>query len=136
MNPQRNHTGAGYGILAMIVALAFIVVPIALEVNGHTLPSASLAILMVFGIALLIFGGFVTTVTRLYHKTSADVAFVRTGMGGSRAVIDGGCVVIPVIHNTIYVPLRTLVFEVVREKATSLLTQDYLRADITAEFYL
>ena len=35
----------------------------------------------------------------LYRRSSKEIAFVRTGMGGESVVISGGAFVLPIIHN-------------------------------------
>ncbi|KQP68816.1 flotillin family protein [Methylobacterium sp. Leaf112] len=73
---------------------------------------------------------------RLYRRTTRDTAFVRTGLGGRRVVVDGGAVLLPVFHSIAMVNLNTLRIEVKRDGAASLITKDRLRADITVEFYV
>ena len=34
---------------------------------------------------------------RIYRKTTKDKAFVKTGLGGSRVILDGGAIVLPVV---------------------------------------
>lgn len=120
----------------MLLALALIGAPIALSAAGSGLGAMTTTIMMVSGIALLIVTGILIIVTRLYVKTKADEAFVRTGMGGLRIIQDGGAVVIPVIHQIVGVQLRTFRLEVHRQGADALLTSDKLRADIRAEFFV
>ena len=47
-------------------------------------------------IALLVIG---TMMARLYKRASKEIAFVRTGLGGQRVVLDGGALVLPVVHD-------------------------------------
>ena len=35
----------------------------------------------------------------LYRRSSKEVSFVRTGMGGEKVVLTGGALVIPIVHN-------------------------------------
>src|SRR5258708_31937512 len=100
----------------MLIALVFLIAPFVLANNGHKLDIASQILFLGFGIFLLLVGGVVSIFTRLYHKTSADEAFVRTGYGGPRAVIDGGSIVISVVHNVLNVSLRTITFVVGRRR--------------------
>src|SRR5262245_46015387 len=60
------------------------------------------------GTALLIFSAVLVVFTRLYQKAAANRAFVRTGQGGEKVVLDGGAIVIPVLHNVIPVSLETM----------------------------
>jgi len=73
---------------------------------------------------------------RLYHRSSKEIAFVRTGLGGERVVRDGGALVLPVLHETIPVNMNTLKLEVRREKEAALITRDRMRVDVQAEFYV
>src|SRR5262249_676476 len=54
-----------------------------------------------FALALVVFGIFVvlTIMYRaLYKRASADLAFVRTGMGGAKVVVDGGAFAFGSVH--------------------------------------
>src|SRR5207247_3866627 len=78
----------------------------------------------------------VTVVTRLYRKASANMAFVRTGMGGAKVIKDGGTTVLPVVHQVIPVSLETMRLDVERRGPHALITKDNLRVDLSAEFYI
>ena len=86
------------------------------------------------GVALIAVIGIVFTT--LYRRSTRDEAFVRTGLGGKRVVLDGGAVVLPIFHSTARVNLKTLRLQVERTRADSLITKDRLRVDIGAEFYV
>lgn len=131
--PDRRGSGIGMGIAVLVIALLFIVLPIA---AGDNISSSAELMLVGFGVALLIVGAIVITITRLYIKTSADQSFVRTGMGGRRPIIDGGSMVIPVVHSVIAVSLQTMRLDVNRSGPDALITGDNLRADVEAEFYI
>lgn len=73
---------------------------------------------------------------RLYQRASKDIAFVRTGMGGSKVVLDGGALVLPILHSTVGVNLRTLRLEVERRREQAMITLDRMRVDIGVEFYV
>ncbi|PIZ41721.1 MAG: hypothetical protein COY42_18750 [Armatimonadetes bacterium CG_4_10_14_0_8_um_filter_66_14] len=75
-------------------------------------------------------------ITKLYVKTSANQAFVRTGSGGSKVVLDGGCLVVPIIHRVVPVSLETMKLDVDRRDQEALITKDNLRVDVTGEFYI
>ncbi|MGO7770774.1 flotillin family protein, partial [Rhizobium ruizarguesonis] len=53
--------------------------------------------------------GFV--LASLYTRSSRDEAYVRTGLGGQKVVLDGGSVVLPIFHSTARVKLKTLRLE-------------------------
>jgi uncharacterized membrane protein YqiK len=132
---HRPRSGAG-GTGILLLGLLFILGPFVATGLGFGLPPGSQLVLAAFGVALFVVGGAITTVTRLYHRAPADRAFVKTGMGGAKAVLDGGALIIPVVHEVIWVSLRTMTLEVVRKDKDSLITKDSLRADITAEFFI
>jgi uncharacterized membrane protein YqiK len=45
-------------------------------------------------------------ILKFYRKTSANMAFVRTGRGGVKVIRDGGAYVLPVIHHVTPVSLE------------------------------
>ena len=96
----------------------------------------SAMILTIIGAVVLLVSGLLIIIARLYQKTSANEAFVRTGMGGRSVVLDGGALVIPVVHKTVPVVLETMKLEVERGGEDALITRDNLRCDIRAEFYI
>ena len=75
-------------------------------------------------------------ISKLYRKASANMAFVRTGMGGAKPIKDGGTLVIPVVHQVIPVSLETMRLNVERRGPHALITKDNLRVDLSAEFYI
>jgi len=72
----------------------------------------------------------------LYHRASKEIAFVRTGFGGQKVIMDGGALVLPVLHETIPVNMNTLRLEVIRSNNQALITRDRMRVDVQAEFYV
>ena len=92
--------------------------------------------LSAFGVAILVVAAVLTLVMRLYRKASANMAFVRTGMGGARVIRDGGTLVIPVVHQVTPVSLETMRLNVERRGTHALITRDNLRVDLSAEFYI
>jgi uncharacterized membrane protein YqiK len=93
-------------------------------------------VLSVIGLLILIAAAVAAVVTKLYNKASANMAFVRTGMGGARVVKDGGTIVLPVVHQVIPVSLETMRLNVERRGPHALITKDNLRVDLSAEFYI
>ncbi len=75
-------------------------------------------------------------VTRLYRRASKEIAFVRTGWGGEKVVMNGGALVLPVLHETMPVNMNTVRLAVERKNADALITLDRLRIDVKAEFYV
>ena len=94
----------------------------------------NLAIMIGAIVAFVLLIGF--TLAKLYRRASKEVAFVRTGVGGERVVMNGGALVLPVFHETMPVNMNTLVLSVVRRDAEALITLDRLRIDVKAEFYV
>jgi uncharacterized membrane protein YqiK len=72
----------------------------------------------------------------LYLRSSAERAFVRTGLGGQRVVLSGGAFVLPIVHEVIPVNMNTLRLEVARGRDKALITKDRMRVDVIAEFYV
>lgn len=72
----------------------------------------------------------------LYLRSSKERAFVRTGLGGQRVVLDGGAFVLPILHEVIPVNMNTLRLEVARGRDKALITKDRMRVDVMAEFYV
>jgi uncharacterized membrane protein YqiK len=84
-------------------------------------------------IALIIIG---IIFSKLYRKATKELSFVRTGLGGQKVIIDGGCVELPIFHNIVPVNMQTLRLEVFRKEKEALITKDRMRVDVTAEFYV
>ena len=72
----------------------------------------------------------------LYLRSSKERAFVRTGLGGQKVVLDGGAFVLPIVHDVIPVNMNTLRLEVTRGRDKALITKDRMRVDVIAEFYV
>ena len=88
---------------------------------------------IVGGIGLLI---LLFLLSRFYRRASKEISFVKTGMGGEKVILDGGCIVWPVFQEIILVNMRTLRLQVDRKNGDGLITADRMRVDVTAEFYL
>jgi uncharacterized membrane protein YqiK len=88
------------------------------------------------GAVLLGLFAILILLTTLYRRASKETAFVRTGVGGEKVVMNGGALVFPVFHETMPVNMNTLVLSVVRKDAEALITLDRLRIDVKAEFYV
>ena len=72
----------------------------------------------------------------LYLRSSKERAFVRTGLGGQKVVMNGGAFVLPIVHEVIPVNMNTLRLEVSRGRDKALITSDRMRVDVVAEFYV
>ncbi|CUS91939.1 hypothetical protein [Candidatus Kryptonium thompsonii] len=51
---------------------------------------------------------FIFAFTLLYVKTPPHLAFVRTGFGGRKVVIDGGSIVLPIIQDIQWISLKNI----------------------------
>ena len=72
----------------------------------------------------------------LYQRATKEISYVRTGFGGQRILMNGGAIVLPVLHETIPVNMNTLKLEVRRANDQALITKDRMRVDVLAEFYV
>lgn len=95
------------------------------------------------GTSLVMIGGgvilaiiIITFLLKMYRRASKETAFVRTGVGGEKVVMNGGALVLPVFHETMPVNMNTLVLSVIRRDGEALITLDRLRIDVKAEFYV
>ncbi len=90
-------------------------------------------------VALIILFGLVVIgliFARLYKKSSKEISFVRTGFGGQKVIMNGGALVLPILHDVIPVNMNTLRLEVRRANEQALITKDRMRVDVQAEFYV
>lgn len=72
----------------------------------------------------------------LYRRSTKDISFVRTGLGGEKVIMGGGAFVLPIVHDITEVNMNTLRLEVIRAREKSLITHDRMRAELTVEFYV
>ena len=77
-------------LLLPVFALVLLAMPVLAHVQGRALGGFATSVLVVSGVVLLLISAILTTVRRLYQKTKASEAFVRTGFGGVRVIRDGG----------------------------------------------
>ncbi len=85
-------------------------------------------------LALVIFIGMV--MARLYRRASREISLVKTGAGGRKVIMDGGTMIIPLLHEVSPVNMKTLRLEVSRTGDSSLITLDRMRVDVGVEFYV
>lgn len=90
------------------------------------LVGAVLAFLIVIGLVL----------GRLYRRATREVSLVKTGAGGKKVIMDGGVIVVPLLHEVSPVNMKTLRLEVAREAEAALITKDRMRVDVGVEFYV
>ena len=90
--------------------------------------------------AILLAGIFIAVVVYLlywlYQRSSKEISFVRTGLGGEKVILNGGALVLPIIHNITLVGMKTLRLEVRRAGSSALITKDRMRVEIVADFFL
>ncbi len=87
-------------------------------------------------VAIVVVAALVIFLNHFYRKSSRDVAIIRTGFGGQRTLISGGCLALPFLHKIDEVSLRTIRVEVRRAGEKSLITEDRMRVDAELEFYV
>jgi flotillin len=119
-------------VLFFIVGAALVVGPWFIP-NLHGTAAAAFAIT---GLVVLVLTAIGAVITKLYRKSSANMAFVRTGMGGAKVFQDEGSIVLPVVHQVVNVSLETMRLNVERRGPHALITKDNLRVDLSAEFYI
>lgn len=93
---------------------------------------------VLFGIilAVIVVAILVAFLNRFYRKSSRDAALIRTGFGGQRIILSGGCLALPFLHKVDDINMRTMRIEVSRTGNHSLITSDKMRVDVELEFYL
>src|SRR6516225_4842022 len=95
-----------------------------------------LAWVLAIAVAVVVIAIAVLFLNRFYRKSTRDVALVRTGFGGQRILISGGCLALPFLHKVEEINMRTLRIEVRRVGEKSVITEDRLRVDVELEFYV
>src|SRR5215475_10573272 len=94
------------------------------------------SVVVLIVIAVIVIAIVVWLLHWLYRRSSKQTAFVRTGFGGQKVVMNGGAFVLPIIHEVIPVNMNTLRLEVRRGREAAIITQDRMRVDVVAEFYV
>ncbi|MDE4304083.1 flotillin domain-containing protein [Phaeobacter gallaeciensis] len=84
-------------------------------------------------IFLALFG---LVIGRLYRRSTREISLVKTGAGGKKVIMDGGTIVVPLLHEVSPVNMKTLRLEVKRDGEAALITQDRMRVDVGVEFYV
>src|ERR1700689_3091666 len=87
-------------------------------------------------VAVIVIAVVVYFINWLYHRSSKEVSFVRTGLFGEKVVINSGAFVLPSIHEVTPVNMNVLRMQVVRNRDDALITKDRMRVDIESEFYV
>lgn len=93
--------------------------------------------LMIFVVVVIGFLSLIGLILgRLYRRATREISLVKTGAGGKQVIMDGGTVVIPLLHEVSPVNMKTLRLEVQRFNDAALITQDRMRVDVGVEFYV
>ncbi len=93
-----------------------------------------LAVTIVTILAVLLFIGLV--LGRLYRRATREISLVKTGAGGKKVIMDGGVIIVPLLHEVSPVNMKTLRLEVQRSGEAALITKDRMRVDVGVEFYV
>ncbi len=93
-----------------------------------------LAVTVVTILAVVLFIGLV--LGRLYRRATREVSLVKTGAGGKKVIMDGGVIIVPLLHEVSPVNMKTLRLEVQRSGEAALITKDRMRVDVGVEFYV
>ena len=88
-------------------------------------------VIVVVALAILI-----AFLQRFYRKATRETALIRTGFGGQKVAMDGGCLVLPFLHRAEEINMRAMPLEISRAGNASLMTEDRLRLDVEMEFNL
>lgn len=71
----------------------------------------------------------------IYKRAPANIAFIRTGLSGTRVCVGKGAVVLPVFHEVSWISLESIKLIITRARDQGVLTSDNIRIDVTAELY-
>jgi len=74
--------------------------------------------------------------SKYYTRSTAEMAFVRTGRGRVKVVVGGGAFVFPWWHQVTWVYLGSIRLDLRRANRDALITQDRFRVDVGASFYV
>lgn len=115
----------------LILGLILFLAPVALKLGGAQTT-------MMMGAGLVLMAGSIVSliVAKLIRHVPADLAYVRTGQGGAKVIMDGFGMYIPMLHELTPVSLQTFKIPVKRTGPSALITKDFLRADVEAVFYV
>lgn len=88
-------------------------------------------ILVLLAMMFLITSLYILLFLKSFKKPKAGTALIRTGAGGSKVVIEGALLAIPILHQVEEIDLTTKTFTV----RQAVLTKDQLSATIEVVFY-
>ncbi|SMX26383.1 Inner membrane protein YqiK [Pelagimonas phthalicica] len=95
-----------------------------------------ITLLILVGAVLAFFMVIGLVMARLYRRATRETSLVKTGAGGKKVIMDGGVVVVPLLHEVSPVNMKTLRLEVKRDGDGALITKDRMRVDVGVEFYV
>jgi len=113
--------------------------PVPVSSTLAQLPSGILLFPGVIGAIVLAIIATLWAYKLVYKITPNNEAFVRTGgffVKQKKVILYGGCAVWPGFHELTRVPLREISIDVERTGNLAVRTQDYLRANMRATFYV
>ncbi len=87
-------------------------------------------------IAIIVIIIFWIILWKFYERSATQTAFVRTGFLGSKTVINGGALVIPILNDVTYVNLNTLQIKIRRAESQAVTTQDCMKIDVMVNVYM
>lgn len=93
-------------------------------------------ILTPVGIVVLAIVVIMLVLMRMWQRATREVSLVRTGSGGRKVIMDGGCIALPVFHEISQVNMKTLRLEIRRTEEAAMITKDRMRVDVGVEFYV
>ncbi|MGI9353808.1 MAG: SPFH domain-containing protein, partial [Rhizobiaceae bacterium] len=71
----------------------------------------------------------------VYKRAPANIAFIRTGLSGTKVCVGKGAIVLPVFHDVSWISLESIKLIITRARDQAVLTSDNIRIDVTAELY-
>ncbi|MBL6865136.1 MAG: flotillin [Rhodospirillales bacterium] len=86
--------------------------------------------------ALIVLIVLIAIAAKFYQRATQEVSLIKTGVGGRKVIVDGGTIAIPWFHEVSKVNMQTLRLQVERVGESALITNDKLRVDVGAEFYV
>lgn len=142
MSKHQKYQSAGSaqsGVILAVVGLVIVAFPFIASslLKGGNFQLGSIAIISftMLGAVLTILGVLLILLTKLYIKAPANEALVITGMR-KKTLVDGGGYFIPMFQELMPVPLETMKLEISKKAEQAFITEDKLRADISAEFFI
>jgi flotillin len=127
------------GLLLAFIGLLLVITPFIasgfLKGTNFELGAMSIIAITILGGILTIIGVILILLTKLYIKAPANEALVITGWN-KKIIVDGGGFFIAMFQELMAVPLETMKLVVKKTAEDAFLTNDKLRADISAEFFI